>query len=66
MKEQKIIKIEDDGFVIKSAKLVNDAIVCYEDVECLDDIDAVEVVSLQDYEENGFDLCGLQGKWVTL
>ena len=65
--EQKIESFENDGMVIKSVKAVDGEIYLFEDYEYdLDLIVEVEVVDLQDYEENGFDVEGLDAKWIVL
>ena len=65
--EQKIESFENDGMVIKSVKTVDGEVYLFEDYEYdLDLVVEVEVVDLQDYEENGFDVEGLYAKWIVL
>ena len=65
--EQKIESFENDGMVIKSVKTVDGKVYLLEDYEYdLDLVVEIEVVDLQDYEENGFDVEGLDAKWIVL
>ena len=65
--EQKIESFENDGLVIKSVKTVDGEVYLFEYYEYdLDLVVEVEVVDLQDYEENGFDVEGLDTKWIVL
>lgn len=67
MTEQQIENLENNGKVIKNVKTANGNICLFEEFEQdIENIIAIEVVGLQDYEENGFDCCDLQGEWVTL
>ena len=65
MVNNKIEELEAN-FVIANVRLENGTIESIEAIEELESIVAFEVVTVDAYEENGFDVEGLEGEWVEL
>lgn len=58
-------QLEDNGKVIKSVKFEDGSIVDIEMVDSLEGAVAFEVVALEDYEANGYDVDGCATNWVA-
>jgi len=64
--ENKIEKLEDEGLVVKAVKYLDGSVEAYEMVEDMEGVVAVEVVTLEAYEANGYEADGLAGEWVEV
>jgi len=64
--EMMIEELENNGKVIKNVKYANGDICNIEMTDSFENIVALEVVDLDEYEANGYDTDGLNGEWINL
>ena len=66
MVNSKIEELEAKDFVIANVRLEDGTIESIEAIEELEKVVALEVVTLDAYEDNNFDVEGLEGEWIEL
>lgn len=67
MKEFEMVEmLENNGMVIKNVKFADGTVMDIEEVEGLEGAVAFEVVSLEEFENNGYDVEGCSTKWVDV
>lgn len=65
--EEMINMLEDEGYVVVSVRYADDTVVSFEVVEDdMADVVAIEVVTVDDYESNGYEVDGLETQWMEV
>lgn len=64
--ERIIENLEENGSVVVNVRMASGEELSFEMVEDLEDVVALEVVALEDYEENGYEAEGLESYWYEV